>query len=343
MRAITGTLEAPGAADNPTILSWRDEIARRYPEMAAYCANYTHDSIAWCGLTIAYCMAVNGIRPVFGRTDTDRFLWANAWQQFGRRLDAPQLGCVVVFTRAGGGHVALYEGEEGDNYVIRGGNQSDSVCVTRMAKTKFSGAFWPAQAAVTAPSGPPASSDVFKRYSNIVATQFGGAGDEQPVAYSDVKPGWPDRPGVALPFRFASPRPGVRVWKDGKSVDCPIVDVGPWYPSIRGPSDPYWTTGTRPRAEADDATNQAGIDLTPAAARAIGLNGKGYVSWDFIPTSLMPAAPSPTKPPVAGPVVIGTGAVGGAAALLYNGQFMAAAALVIAVVIGLVILFRSRS
>jgi hypothetical protein len=141
---------------------------------------------------------------------------------------------------------------------------------------------------------------------------------------------------VALPFRFPGARPGVRVWKDGKSIDCEIVDVGPWYPSWRGPIDPYWTTGTRPRAETDNRTNKAGIDLTPAAARAIGLNGKGFVSWEFIG-----AAPA-VKPPVAGPVVVGTGAAGGSAALLYNGQFVLAA-LLLAVVIGAAIYwFRTR-
>lgn len=179
------------------------------------------------------------------------------------------------------------------------------------------------------------------RYNNITATVFGGPDDEQPVAYSDVEPGWANRPGVALPYRFSGSRRWVRVWKDGKYVDCQIVDVGPWFPSARGPADPYWQTGGRPRAETGGNTsNQAGIDLTPAAARAIGLNGKGYVSWEFIDKS---AVTAPRKPPVTAPVVIGTGAAGGAAALLYNGQFLAAAVLVIAVVIGLVFLFRSRS
>ena len=33
-RTITGVTEEPGAADNPKILAMRDEIARRFPEMA---------------------------------------------------------------------------------------------------------------------------------------------------------------------------------------------------------------------------------------------------------------------------------------------------------------------
>ena len=47
-------------------------------------------------------------------------------------------------------------------------------------------------------------------------------------------------------------------------------------------NDPYWMTGTRPKAESGtdmsgQRTNGAGVALTPAAAAAIGLNGKGKV------------------------------------------------------------------
>jgi N-acetylmuramoyl-L-alanine amidase len=126
-----------------------------------------------------------------------------------------------------------------------------------------------------------ASAGASRRLLNITATEFGGEGDEQPVAYADVSDGWPNRPGVALPCRFSGPRPKVRVYKGDRSILCDIVDVGPWYPSARGPEDKYWETGARPRAESDDRTNRAGIDLTPAAAAAIDLDGKGIVDWEF--------------------------------------------------------------
>jgi hypothetical protein len=53
MRTITGTTEAPGEADNPKILAAADYIGQKYQEMESYCDQYTHDSIAWCGLTVA--------------------------------------------------------------------------------------------------------------------------------------------------------------------------------------------------------------------------------------------------------------------------------------------------
>jgi hypothetical protein len=115
----------------------------------------------------------------------------------------------------------------------------------------------------------------------VTGTVFGGPGDDQAVTYADVAPGWADRPGVALPFKFGGRRPRVAVAANGKTVMCQIVDVGPW-----NTNDPYWMTGTRPQAESGtDAsgrrTNGAGIDLTPAAAAAIHLNGKGQVVWFF--------------------------------------------------------------
>lgn len=143
MRDITGTLEEPGADDNPTILSWADFIGRQYPEMKEYAAQYVHDAIPWCGLTVAYCMAHAGVRPVFGASDIDKFLWAAAWGRWGRQLDKPVLGCVMVFTRNGGGHVTLFEREENGYYVCRGGNQGDAVKLSQYPPSKFTCAVWP--------------------------------------------------------------------------------------------------------------------------------------------------------------------------------------------------------
>ncbi|HEY1265515.1 MAG TPA: M15 family metallopeptidase [Terriglobales bacterium] len=119
----------------------------------------------------------------------------------------------------------------------------------------------------------------------VTGTMFGGPEDDQAVAYPDVATGWANRPGVALPFRFSEPRPKVIVSANGETLTCQIVDVGPW-----NTNDPYWMTGTRPQAESGTdmsgrRTNHAGIDLTPAAAAAIGLIGKGQVTWFFDSTA----------------------------------------------------------
>ena len=128
---------------------------------------------------------------------------------------------------------------------------------------------------------------------------FGGHGDEQSVAYGDVADGWPLRLGCALPYRFPdAKRNKVRGFNGGKSIVMEIVDVGPW-----NWTDPYWKTGARPRSEsqrrnrqkADDGlipTNDAGIDLTPAAGRALGIDGVGKIDWEFV-TAGIEAEPLP--------------------------------------------------
>jgi len=281
MRDITGTLEEPGSDDNPVIIGWADEIASKFPEMKLYCAQYTHDSIPWCGLTVAYVMAHNGIRPQYGADDTDKFLWARSWSEFGTaREGEPQLGDVLVFP----GHVSMYDGRDGDYYLCRGGNQSDAVKVSRYpASSVLSVRVPPA----SVPSKPVIQKPVIKtspkqkRYTSIVATVFGGSGDPNTSAYDGHEID-DDEFGVALPARFTGKRPKVRVFNGERSVDCDIVDVGPW-----NTNDKYWESDSRPQAESGEdltgrETNKAGIDLTPAAALALGINGKGTVDWMFI-------------------------------------------------------------
>jgi hypothetical protein len=145
------------------------------------------------------------------------------------------------------------------------------------------------------------------RFTRITATEFGGPSDSmsgQKTAYGT--PGaWWDRPGVALPAAFplnALPVVRVRNVANGLTVDCPVIDKGPHYDGTAArPADPYWQTGKRPRAETDPATNKAAIDLTPAAARAIGLSGKGLIDWDFldvIDEPVPPIQPPPVEMPV---------------------------------------------
>lgn len=296
MREITGTKEEPGSGDNPVILAFAKYIGDKYPEYAAYARGYTHDSIAWCGLTMAYVMAKNNIKPV------KEFLWADNWRKFGHKLTTPVPGAVLTFSRTGGNHVTLYESTDGDYYVCRGGNQSDMVNTTRIAKERCTGIMWPEEQVRPAvvPTVTPATKQI-----GITATVFGGKDDPNPSAYGGVVNG--RELGVALPYRFIGPRPKVRVYRNGKSVDCPIVDVGPW-----NTHDAYWEKGRRPQAESgtdtsNRVTNGAGIDLTPATAEVLGLSGKGKVDWEF-------AVPKVDKGPTTGEQAAKGTVIAGAAA-----------------------------
>jgi hypothetical protein len=113
---------------------------------------------------------------------------------------------------------------------------------------------------------------------------FGGEGDYNVSAYDeDVVLNDTDF-YVALPDRFEDERPLVRVYNraTGASEIAEIWDVGPW-----NTNDPYWETGERPQAESGTdmsgrETNFAGIDISPALADALGIDGMGEVDWDFV-------------------------------------------------------------
>lgn len=120
---LYGTLEAPGVANNPTILAWAKEVG--------LAASYTADSIPWCGLFMAL-LAKRAGKPLPRKP-----LWALDWATWGQDAGQPEIGDVLVFVRDGGGHVALYVGEDAGAYHVLGGNQGDAVTITRIAKARL--------------------------------------------------------------------------------------------------------------------------------------------------------------------------------------------------------------
>jgi hypothetical protein len=136
-------------------------------------------------------------------------------------------------------------------------------------------------ASLGAPPAMPAAPAPIAPYTNtgITATVFGGAADHETSAYTGHRID-DNILGVALPARM--PGAKVRVHNGSKSVVADVVDIGPW-----NTNDPYWTTHARPQAESGTDmrgrhTNRAGIDLTPATARALGIDGKGVVDWELV-------------------------------------------------------------
>ena len=117
--------------NNPKILQWAKLIGNPID------SDYNADSIPWCGLFVSYVFSQVGI------TGVDQPLWAKSWANFGLKLSEPAFGCVIVFSRQGGGHVGFYLGENSDYYFVLGGNQSDSVSVTQIAKGRAIAYRWP--------------------------------------------------------------------------------------------------------------------------------------------------------------------------------------------------------
>ena len=133
-RAKLGTREAAGIANSPTIMGWAKRLG-----MKALGIAYNADSVPWCGLFVATCMQEAGIAaaPVAVR--------AKAWATWGANLGAAVLapGAVLVFERAGGGHVGFYVGEDATHYHVLGGNQGDSVSIMRLEKGRCIARRWP--------------------------------------------------------------------------------------------------------------------------------------------------------------------------------------------------------
>jgi uncharacterized protein (TIGR02594 family) len=263
-----------------------------------WCAIFANAALESCGITGSRSPSSQSFRTNAGFV----------------QLAGPALGAIVVYWRgsqtSGLGHVGFYRGEDANSIWTLGGNENDMVQIEALPKSSASfgliGYWWPkavplpTAGAVMMPAGSPAhvqtppadvpsstpapAADPSGIQTSITATMFSGPTSAYGGPIVD------DSPGVALPFRFSGPRPRVRVTgkKNGVSVDCDIVDIGPW-----NIDDPYWQTGTRPQAESGAdlgqtthgvprKTNKAGIDLTLAAAQACGIDGKGLVSWQFI-------------------------------------------------------------
>lgn len=126
-------------------------------------------------------------------------------------------------------------------------------------------------------------------HSNIVCTVFGGSSDPNDSAYPPFTGITDTEMSCALPYKWAGERPMVEVFNPdtGKTAICQIRDVGPWLTN----DEAYVMGDDRPLAEnpiipsgpnAGKVSNGAGIDLAPAAAKSIGLSGKGMVHWRFI-------------------------------------------------------------
>jgi uncharacterized protein (TIGR02594 family) len=124
--SLYGTTEVAGPENNPEIMKWAEEVGVE---------NYTGDIIPWCGLFAAVVLVRSGWRDHVPHTP----LWAKSWSKTGNPvpINEASLGDILVFQRpGGGGHVNFYVGEDEHAFHGIGGNQSDTVNVTRIVKSR---------------------------------------------------------------------------------------------------------------------------------------------------------------------------------------------------------------
>lgn len=98
---------------------------------------YTKDEIPWCGLAVSYWIKRAGFNPPANYSQ----IRARDFASWGKPAKEPAFGDVLVFWRGSrqgrDGHVGLYVMEDSEAYHVLGGNQSDSVCITRIAKNRL--------------------------------------------------------------------------------------------------------------------------------------------------------------------------------------------------------------
>jgi uncharacterized protein (TIGR02594 family) len=133
---FVGIEEIPGSTASPQILAML-KLDQQWPE---------DDSVPWCSGFVNYVAWLL-------RLPRSKSLRARSWLTIGEviGLEEAQAGFdVVIFKRGGGnqpgpnvidapGHVGFYAGVEGNHVLVLGGNQGDSVSLSRYPKGRLLG------------------------------------------------------------------------------------------------------------------------------------------------------------------------------------------------------------
>ena len=132
---FVGIEEVGGNVDNPQILAML-KLDNKWPE---------HDEVPWCSGFVNY---INWLC----RLPRSKSLMARSWLTVGQgiSLDKAKVGDIVVIKRGKGdqpgpeittapGHVGFYAGRSDSLIEILGGNQSDTVKVSRYPVSKLLG------------------------------------------------------------------------------------------------------------------------------------------------------------------------------------------------------------
>ena len=130
-----GLNEVPGPKHNPVIQSWLRRLK----------AWWTDDETPWCGTYVAHCLEASNLPIV------PNWFRAKSWADYGANLRTTHVapGAILVFSRAGGGHVGFYVGESNLYYYVLGGNQKNRVHIDPIAKARCIAIRWPRGVPVT--------------------------------------------------------------------------------------------------------------------------------------------------------------------------------------------------
>ena len=114
-RSYLGLTELGSTNKHPTIDVWAKSLSGKWLI-----------GQAWCGTFMAQVFKEAGLSTKVPK----EFFRAKAWEAAGTKLDKPAYGCVVIFTRDGGGHVGFVVGKTKSGMLkVLGGNQSNAVTI----------------------------------------------------------------------------------------------------------------------------------------------------------------------------------------------------------------------
>lgn len=127
-RKYIGVAEIPGKATAPVIARWLRELRSWWSD----------DETPWCGTFVGAALREAGL-PI-----AKHWYRARDWLNWGVPIQAPALGCVVVYERAGGGHVGFVVGETPSGRLMTlGGNQGNRVSISPFERLRVLGYRWP--------------------------------------------------------------------------------------------------------------------------------------------------------------------------------------------------------
>lgn len=128
-RKHVGVREVKGPKHESRILSWWKAIKR---------GGIRDDETPWCAAFVGAQLEAVGI-------ESSRFESARSYEKWGVELHHPAVGCVVVFSRAGGGHVGFVVGRDlAGRLMVLGGNQGDAVSIAPFDRARVVAFRWPA-------------------------------------------------------------------------------------------------------------------------------------------------------------------------------------------------------
>ena len=126
-----GVKEIPGAQSNPVILQMAKSLGIE--------KIYTNDDTSWCGLFMSYLFFLTGKPFPDLKGDQYNYLRAAWFLGYGNEVQkgSEMLGDVCIFKRPGGNHVGLIIAESEKTFFVLGGNQSNSVNIAEISKSRL--------------------------------------------------------------------------------------------------------------------------------------------------------------------------------------------------------------